>query len=78
MNRIRLRFRVAPDQLASRTYVPRAVRLVITDPDSIFITGILGESGRRMVSRGFVFEFEKTLANRLIRMKVARREGGSR
>ena len=41
-----LQFKVDPDYLRDQTYVKDPVKIKIIDPESIFITGILGESGR--------------------------------
>jgi len=64
---------IVPEELFEKCYVPNAVKVKIIDPDAIFITGILGESGRRMVRAGLLFYFEQHLANKLIKNKVAKR-----
>ena len=71
--RIRLQFMVAPDELSTRCYVPDPVRVRIVDPEAIFLTGILGESGRKMVKSGLEFYFTRRLAEKLIRKGIARR-----
>lgn len=63
---IRLKFMVDPDWLKEKTYIENPVRVVVTDPEAIFLSGILGESGRSMVLAGFPFYFEKELAEKLI------------
>lgn len=73
MRKTVLQFKVCPDFLRDNTVVPDPVRIIITNPDSIFITGILGESGRRMIRDGAPFIFTKKLAKELIAHKVAKR-----
>lgn len=68
----KLQFKVCPDYLRDNTYVPDPVTIVITDPDSIFITGILGESGRQMIKDGAPFIFTRKLAEKLISNGVAK------
>ena len=72
MRRTRLNFMVDPEYLATRTYVHDPVKIIITDSDSIFITGILGESGRKMVKAGAQFIFTRELAEKLVKNGVAR------
>jgi hypothetical protein len=62
---------VVPELLAKMAYVPNAVRVKIIDPDAIFLTGLLGESGKRLVKAGIEFYFEKDLAIKLIKKKIA-------
>ena len=66
-----LEFMVDPDALKDRAFVPDPVRVVVTDPSSIFITGILGESGRKLVAAGIVFIMTRQLAEKLISRGVA-------
>ena len=66
-----LQFMVCPDFLRNEAFVRDPVRVIITDPDSIFITGILGESGRRMIRDGAPFIFTRALADKLIAHGVA-------
>jgi hypothetical protein len=73
MRKIKLKFMVVPEELEKRAYVPNGVKIVITDPESIFLLGILGESGRKLVKSGVPFWFEGGLAKRLIDMGVAER-----
>lgn len=68
MRRIRLDFMVVPEELEKRAYVPNPVKLVIIDPEAIFLTSILGESGRKLVKSGIPFYFEPVLAGKLIKM----------
>jgi hypothetical protein len=70
--KVKLQFKVDPDYLRDHTYVPDPVRLVITDSESIFITGILGESGRRMIKAGAPFIFTRPLAEKLLSHGVAK------
>ncbi len=62
---------VVPELLAALARVPDAVRCKVVDPDAIFLTGILGESGRRLVRAGIEFYFTRTLAEKLIRAGIA-------
>lgn len=64
---------VDPIDLVGKAYVPNPVRLLITDPEAIFITGILGESGRKLVLKGARFIFTKSIADKLIKNGVARK-----
>jgi len=71
--RVQLQFMVVPELLEKMAYVPNPVRIKIIDPEAIFLTGLLGESGRRLVQAGVEFYFEKNLAEKLISKKIARR-----
>jgi len=79
MKKVKLQFMVVPELLASMAYVPKAVRCKVIDPEAIFLTGILGESGRKLVKAGIEFYFtdipepgEKlSLAQKLIEKKIA-------
>lgn len=71
MKKVKLQFMVVPDQLKTKAYVPNAVKIKVIDPEAIFLTGLLGESGRRLVKAGVEFYFEKSLANKLIKKKIA-------
>ena len=71
MKKTILQFKVCPKFLEEQTIVEDPVRIIITDPESIFITGILGESGRRMIADGAPFIFTRKLAEQLIVNKVA-------
>ena len=64
---------IVPSELKNKCYVPNAIRLRIVRPEDIFLDGILGQSGRRMVKAGLLFYFTKRLAQRLIKMGVAER-----
>lgn len=66
-----LQFKVDPDYLRDNTVVNDPVRIKIIDSESIFITGILGESGRRMIADGAPFIFTRILAEKLIKNGVA-------
>ena len=67
-----LDFMVDPDYLRNHAYVPDPVLCVLVDPDAIFLTGILGESGRKLVKGGAEFYFTRPLAEKLIKMGIAR------
>ena len=69
--KVKLQFCICPSEL-KKCYVPDPVRIKITDPGSIFLTGILGESGRKMIQKGCEFFFTKKLAEKLIKMGVAK------
>ena len=73
MNKVELQFMVVPELLAKHAYVPDAVRCRVVDPEAIFLTGILGESGRKLVAAGIEFYFTKTLAEKLISKGIAER-----
>lgn len=70
-DKIALDFMIVPEELQKHCYVPNPVRIKIIDPEAIFLTGILGESGRKMVQRGLEFYFTKSLAYKLIEKKIA-------
>ena len=69
--KVKLQYMVVPEKLLELAYVADPVRIKITDSDSIFITGILGETGRNLIKGGIDFWFTKTLANKLIDYGVA-------
>ncbi len=71
MKKVKLQFMVVPELLATLAYVPDAVRVKIIDPQAIFLTGLLGESGKKLVKAGVEFYFTKKLANKLIEKKIA-------
>jgi len=62
---------VVPDQLQKMAYVPKKVRVKIVDAEAIFLLGILGESGRKLVEHGVEFYFEGKLAKKLIAKGIA-------
>jgi len=62
---------VDPEWLKEHTYIEDPVRVKIVDPEAIFLTGILGESGREMCLAGFPFIFERKLAENLINKWIA-------
>jgi len=62
---------VVPEQLAAMAFVPNAVQVKIIDPEAIFLLGILGESGRKLVEGGIEFYFEGQLAEKLIEKGIA-------
>jgi len=62
---------VVPEQLSKLAYVPDPIRLKIVDADAIFLAGILGESGRKLVTAGIEFYFTKELADKLISKGIA-------
>ena len=63
---IELQFMVVPEFLKTHCVVPNRVKIIIIDPEAIFLTGLLGESGRKLVEAGIPFYFEKKLAKKLI------------
>lgn len=71
MKKVRLDFMIVPEELEKKCYVPKAVKVKVVDPDAIFLTGILGESGRKMVKAGLKFYFTERLARKLISKKIA-------
>lgn len=68
---IELDFMVVPEQLATLATVPDRVRCKIVEPEAIFLTGLLGESGRRLVKGGIEFYFTRPLAEKLISKGIA-------
>jgi len=72
MKKIKLQFKVCPEFLEKKTWVPDAVLVVIVDPEAIFLTGLLGESGRKMVLAGAPFYFTRRLAKKLIDKGIAK------
>jgi hypothetical protein len=71
MDKVKLQFMVVPELLAELAEVPDAVRIKIIDPEAIFLMGILGESGRKLVEAGVEFYFTKALAEKLIKKEIA-------
>jgi len=71
--KVKLKFMVDPKWLAEKCEIDNPVRVIVTDPEAIFLTGILGESGRKMVEAGFPFIFEGELAERLISKGICKR-----
>lgn len=70
--KVELTFMVVPEYLKSHCFVKDPIKIIVTDPEAIFLTGILGESGRKMVSAGIPFFFKKKLAMRLIEKGIAK------
>lgn len=70
-SKICLDFMVVPESLRTLAYVPDPVRCKIVDPQAIFLTGILGESGKKLVEGGIEFIFTRSLAEKLIEKKIA-------
>jgi len=70
---VELEFMVVPELLATLAYVPDAVRCRVIDPEAIFLTGLLGESGKKLVLAGIEFYFTKKLAEKLIDKGIAER-----
>lgn len=71
MKKIKLQFMVVPEELERLAYVPDPVRVKIIDPEAIFLTGLLGESGRELVKAGVHFYFTEELAQNLIEKGIA-------
>jgi hypothetical protein len=71
MEKVELQFMVVPEELAKLAYVPDPVKVKIVDPEGIFLTGLLGESGRKLVKAGILFYFERPLAMTLIERGIA-------
>ena len=68
---VELQFMVVPELLATLAYVPDPVRCKIIDAEAIFLIGILGESGRKLVKAGIEFYFTRPLAEKLISKGIA-------
>lgn len=62
---------VVPEQLEKLAYVPNKVKIKIVDAEAIFLLGILGKSGRKLVEHGVEFYFEGKLAKKLIAKGIA-------
>jgi len=69
--KVELEFMIVPSVLEEKCYVPNKVRVEIVDPHAIFLTGFLGESGKKMVEAGCQFYFTKELAEKLIDKDIA-------
>lgn len=72
MNKVRLQYMVDPDELKKRAYIKNPVRIIITHPKDVFLLGILGESGRKLVQDGIPFYFERKRAEGLVKMGLAK------
>ena len=70
--RVKLTFMVDPEELSTLAYVENPVRIRIIDPEAIFLLGILGDSGRKLVEAGISFYFEEKLAYKLIEKGIAK------
>ena len=68
---VKLDFMVVPELLSKLAYVPNKVRCKVIDPDAIFLTGILGDSGKKLVKAGIEFYFTQELARKLIDKEIA-------
>jgi len=73
MKKLQLQYMVVPEKLAEMAEVPDPIKVVIVEPESIFLLGILGESGRALVKAGIEFYFTRELANKLISHGVAKK-----
>ncbi len=71
MKKVELTFMVVPEFLKSHCFIKDPVKIKIIDPGAIFLTGILGESGRKMVKAGIPFYFKRKLAEHLINKGIA-------
>ena len=71
MEKVKLDFMIVPELLKERAYVPDAVRCKIIDPEAIFLLGILGESGRKLIKAGVELYLTRTLAENLISKGIA-------
>lgn len=69
--KVELDFMVVPEQLTALACVPDPVRIRVTDPEAIFLTGILGESGRKLMLAGVEFYFTRARAEKLIAAGIA-------
>jgi hypothetical protein len=70
--KVSLSFMVAPEQLATRAYVPDGVRCQVTDLDKMRERKLFGDSGLRMAAAGFTFIFTRDLAEQLLSDQVVR------
>jgi hypothetical protein len=71
MKKVELQFMVVPELLKELAYVSNPVRVKIIDTDAIFINGLLGESGKKLIKGGIEFYFTKELADKLIEKNIA-------
>lgn len=69
--KVQLEFMVVPEYLTSHCEIVDPVKIKVVDPDAIFLTGILGESGRKMVQAGIPFLFTRRIAEKLIASGIA-------
>lgn len=72
VKKVALDFMVDPEFLKDHAIVKDGMKVIITDPEAIFLTGILGESGRKLVAAGAPFYFTKRLAIKLVSKNIAR------
>jgi hypothetical protein len=72
--KVAMAFRVDPDYLRDRTYIPEGITIVSTGHYPLKFMGlnILGGSGLDMWFRGFPFVFVPKMANMLIKKGFAR------
>ena len=73
MKKVKLTFMVVPEELATKAYVPRKVKLKIVNCEKMFKLGILGDSGKEMAKAGLLWWFEKSLAEMMINEGIAKR-----
>ena len=71
MKKLRLKFMVVPEELATKAYVLDSIKIKIINPELMEVMGLLGDSGMRMARNGFLWYFEKELANELIDKGIA-------
>ena len=71
MNKVKLKFMVVPEELEKMAYVEDPVKTCIIDCKRMSERGLLGDSGMKLAKAGAVFYFEKSLAEELIRLKIA-------
>ena len=74
VKRVKLRYRVVPEELRDKTYVSNPVKVRILNSDMLVSMGFLGESGKKMADAGLMFYFEKEDAKKLIRLGLAKGE----
>lgn len=68
--KVSLSFMVAPEQLATRAYVPDGVRCKVINLDKMRERKLFGDSGLRMAAAGFNFIFTRELAEQLLSDQV--------
>lgn len=73
LGKVKLQFMVDPDWLRDMTIIDHPIKVKVIRPDLLFLTGLLGESGREMVKAGFPFWFEGSLALELIDKGICKR-----
>lgn len=70
MKKVKLDFMVVPEHLKTKAYVPDKVRIRIINPEEIFVMGLLGKSGIKLVDK-VDWYFVGWLARKMIKNGIA-------